>query len=238
MLPIEDQKARAIRVFVGLKIDPDVADLLAKRAHLIENPPSRFVARDDIHLTLLPPWDETCIGKAIKNLRAALSGMKTFTLVFTQLSYWPDRHHPHLLCAECLPSDDLRSLQQALLSAFGQTEDKPFRPHVTLARTQRRAKAAGRRSGLDEELRLVQAIESVELFQSGRDSDKGYQVLASLPLAAPRRKWSDLLRQGVIRIAELWGHIGKSRSRESGSRKARLRCDTVSKSGVSKCCNS
>jgi 2'-5' RNA ligase len=238
MLLVEDQQARAMRVFVGLKIDPDVADLLVERARLIESPPSRFVARDDIHLTLLPPWDETCIGKAIKNLRAALSGMKTFTLVFTQLSYWPDRHHPHLLCAECLPSDELRSLQQALLSAFGQTEDKPFRPHVTLARIQRRAKAAGRRSGLDEELRLVQAIESVELFQSGKDADKGYQVLASLPLAVTSRKWSDLLRQGVIRIAELWDQFGKSRSKASGSQKARSQRDTVSKSGVSKCCNS
>ena len=94
---------------------------------------------------------------------------------------------------------------------------------------------------MDRELSLVQAIDSVELFQSHTQAGKGYQILASLPLAAPRRKWSDLLKQGIIRIAKLWGQLahpeaGKA-SRAAEGRSQRV-IDTVSRSGASKCCNS
>ena len=140
MLQVEDQPAKAVRVFIGLKIAQDVAEALAQLARLIESEPSRFAACQDIHLTLLPPWDETCIPEAIERLRAALSGLKPFTLTFTHLSYWPSLDRPRLLCAECLPTDELKLLEQALLNAFGQTEDKPFQPHVTLARKVRRAR--------------------------------------------------------------------------------------------------
>ena len=158
MLFVEGQQAGAVRVFVGLKIGQEVADALAERARLIESPPSRFVAREDIHLTLLPPWDEACMGKAIEKLRTALSGTKPLVLDFTHLSYWPDRDYPRLLCAECLPTGELKSLQQALLNALGQTENKPFRPHVTLARMGKGTRAASRNKP-DEALGLVQAIE-------------------------------------------------------------------------------
>ena len=236
MLLVEGQQAGAVTVFVGLKIGQEVADALAERARFVESPPSRFVSREDIHLTLVPPWDETCIGQAIdERLRAALSGLKPFTLTFTRLRYWPDRHRPRLLCAECLPTDELKSLQQ---NAFGQTEDKPFQPHVTLARLQRGGRAAARKNEMDRELSLVQSIDLVELFQSRTQIGKGYQVLASLPLAAPRRKWSDLLGQGTIRIAKLWGWLAHPEGGKASRTTGRSQRDTVSKSGASKCCNS
>jgi 2'-5' RNA ligase len=238
MLGVESEQTRVVRVFVGLRIGQDVADVFAERARLIESAPTRFVAREDIHLTGLPPWDEACIGKVIQKLRAALRGLKPFTLVFTHLSYWPNLRHPRLLCAECLPSDALTSLQEALLSAFGQTEDKPFRPHVTLARMQRGARAARGRNKLEEELRLVQAVDSVQLFQSSRNIGKGYQVLISLPLAAPRRKWSDLLEQEFSRIIALWDSLTHPEAGKAAPGKDRSQRDMVSTSGASKCCNS
>ena len=88
---------------------------------------------------------------------------------------------PRLLCAECLPTDELKALQQALLNAFGRKDDKPFQPHVTLVRMQRGGRAAAGKSEMDRELSLVQAIDSVELFLSRTQADKGYQNLASLP---------------------------------------------------------
>lgn len=240
MLQVEDQPAKAVRVFIGLKIAQDVAEALAQLARLIESEPSRFVACQDIHLTVLPPWDETCIPEAIERLRAALSGLKPFTLTFTHLSYWPRLDRPRLLCAECLPTDELKLLQQALLNAFGRTEDKPFQPHVTLVRMQRGGRAAAGKNEMDRELSLVQFVDSVEFFQSRTQAGKGYQILASLPLAAPRRKWSDLLKQGILRIAKLRGQLahpeaGKASRAEGRSQRV---INTVSRSGASKCCNS
>lgn len=186
MLEAEDQQLAVEhpRVFVGLKIAPNIAQELAQRAHVFEHPPSRFVPCEDIHLTLLPPWNEIAIDEAIARLRRALTGLAPFPLTFTHLSYWPNHRRPRLLCAECTPTDELVALQSALLSAFGQTMDRRFQPHVTLARMQRGAKAASAASELDRDLALEQSIDAVELFQSPTPPAKGYTILASLPLAA------------------------------------------------------
>src|SRR3990170_8897162 len=102
MLQVEDRPpaAKTARVFVGLKIMPEIAQELAQLARGLERFPTRFVPSEDIHLTLLPPWDEASIPDAIEKLRTALSRLEAFTLTFTRLRYWPYRHRPRLLCAE------------------------------------------------------------------------------------------------------------------------------------------
>lgn len=237
MLQVETEPAKAVRVFVALKIAQDVAEALAHRARLIESEPSRFVAWQDIHLTLLPPWDETCIPEAIERLRAALMGLKPFTLTFTHLSYWPSLGRPRLLCAECLPTDKLKALKEALLNAFSRKDDKPFQPHVTLVRMQRGGRAATGKSEMDRELSLVQAVDSVELFQSRTQAGKNYQILASLPLAAPRRKWKDFLRPSFIRIAGLWRQLAYPGKAEKPPH-SKGHSQIATRSGAPKCCNS
>jgi 2'-5' RNA ligase len=174
------------RVFVGLRIAASIAQELAQCAHRVEHAPSRFVPCDDIHLTLVPPWNENSVPDVIERLRATSSRLAPFPLAFTRLAYWPNHRRPRLLCVECTPSDELAALQSALLSTFGQTNDRPFKPHVTLARLQRGAKPASAKSALDRDLGLEQSIGTVELFQSPRPPAKGYAVLASVPLSAGR----------------------------------------------------
>lgn len=110
--------------------------------------------------------------------------MTPFTLTFTRLSYWPSQDCPRLLCAECTPTVELKALQLALLSAFGEKNDQTFQPHVTLARMQKGRRGAAGESQMDQDLALVQSIDSVELFQSPTPPAKGYEILASLLLAA------------------------------------------------------
>jgi 2'-5' RNA ligase len=183
---VEDQEllSKGPRVFVGLKIAPEIAQELAERAHGLERPPSRFVRSEDMHLTLVPPWNVIAIPGVIDKLRAVSGRSAPFPLSFTHLSYWPNCRRPRLLCVECTPTDELAALQQALLNAFTQTNDRPLTPHVTLARLQRGAKAASAKNALDQNLALEQPVDSVELFQSPTPPAKGYTVLASLPLAA------------------------------------------------------
>jgi len=212
---VEDRPptAKTVRVFIGLKIAPEIAEELAQLAQGIERFPTRFVPSEDIHLTLVPPWDEGSIPDAIEKMREVLKGSAPFMLTFTRLSYWPDRSYPRLLCAECVTTPEIKVLQSALLNAFGQTEDRPFEPHVTLARMQRGGRAAVRKNEMDLELSLSQSIDSVELFQSRTQVGKGYQILASLALPAPRRKWRDILGHSLIRIRGMWGgwHPGKAK---------------------------
>jgi 2'-5' RNA ligase len=180
----QQQGAKGPRVFVGLKMALAIAQELAQCAHRLERAPSRFVPCEDIHLTLVPPWNENSIADVVDKLRATSSRLTPFPLTFTRLSYWPNHRRPRLLCVECTPTVELVALQSALSEVLGQTNDRPFKPHVTLARLKRGAKPASAKSALDQDLAFKQSIGTVELFQSPKPPAKGYTVLASVPLSA------------------------------------------------------
>jgi 2'-5' RNA ligase len=172
------------RAFVGAKIAPQIARELAHMALALEGEPVKRVAQPDIHLTLVPPWSESSPSAAAETLRRAVADFGPVALEFLRLDYGPEPKRPRLLWAECAASDELTRLRAALLEAFGSGEDRPFRPHVTLARLRGNGAAIARRHPLARDLAFAQEIVSVELFQSPPPGATGYRVVASAPLAA------------------------------------------------------
>lgn len=178
--------AQQSRIFVGLKIAPEIARQLTLLARSIEHVPLRLVPAPDIHLTLVPPWNEASIPAAVEKLRQALDGFGRFSLTFERLCYGPEPRRPWLLWAECPPSAEIVALRNALLRAYGQADDRPFRPHLTLARIERNGRAVAEENPVDQMLWLTQHMDSVELFRSPAPGESGYQVVASLPLEEGR----------------------------------------------------
>jgi 2'-5' RNA ligase len=124
----------AVRIFVALRIAPEIAGELAQMARTLERFAVRRIAPADIHLTLVPPWNETSIPAAIETLRGVADKAVPFTLAFEHLGYGPQPRRPRLLWADCAEGEELAALHAALLAAFGQSDERPFRPHVTVAR--------------------------------------------------------------------------------------------------------
>ncbi len=172
-----------IRVFVGVKITPAIADQLGRFAAVLAKPFARPVAPTDIHLTLVPPWNEASIPDAVAKLGRVVAGFGAFPLLFQHVGYGPQPRRPRFLWAECTAGDEISALRSALLQTFGQTDERPFLPHVTLARIRAAAPAIARKYLIDQPLSLTQRVESVELFQSPPPGESGYRVLASLRLA-------------------------------------------------------
>ena len=106
---------RPNRIFVGLKMAPETAVSLAALAERIDSVPLRRVAPNDIHLTLVPPWDETSIPAAVRRLSKGVTGFERFPLSFERLCYWPERRRPRLVWAECAACPELEALQGVLL---------------------------------------------------------------------------------------------------------------------------
>lgn len=173
------------RVFIGLKVAPEIALELARFAADLEQPSVRLVAVGDIHLTLVPPWEEASINDAVEKLRLVASRFGAFALTFQHVGYGPQPRRPRLLWADCAASDDIAALHTALLQAYGQTDERPFRPHVTIARIRGNGIAVARCHPIDRDLSFTQRVETVELFRSPPPGARGYQVLASLRLGEP-----------------------------------------------------
>jgi 2'-5' RNA ligase len=170
---------RPARVFVALTIAPEIADELAQMARELERFPVRLIAPADIHLTLVPPWNEFSIPDAVEKLRRVADRFDGLTLEFRRVGYGPEPRRPRFLWAECAAGPDLAQLRAMLLLTFGQTDDRPFRPHVTLARLRGNGATIARKYPIDRDLALTQRVDSVELMQSPPPGGSGYKVLAS-----------------------------------------------------------
>jgi 2'-5' RNA ligase len=179
-------EARPVRVFAGLKIDGQIArDLTRFVQEMLKEPEVRAVAADDVHLTLVPPWTENATSEAIETLAAVAGRFAAFVLTIQHAGYGPERRWPRLLWADCAMVDELTALRAALLSAYGQTDEKPFRPHITLARIRGNGRAIAKRHPIDQPLALSQWVKSIELFQSPAPGERGYKILASAGLRDP-----------------------------------------------------
>jgi 2'-5' RNA ligase len=170
------------RIFIAIKIVAAIADALAQMARGLERFQVRLVAPVDIHLTLVPPWNELSIPNAVEKLRRVVNTFDPFVLTFRHVGYGPDPKRPRLLWAECAAGREIEELRDALLLAFGQADERPFRPHVTLARLRENGAVIARKHPIDQDILLVQRIEFVETMQSPPPGGSGYRVLASLRL--------------------------------------------------------
>ena len=195
MSPAETEPSRGLasagnlqpaRVFVALKVTPATADELAKSARELERFPVRLIAPADIHLTLVPPWNEVSIPDAVAKLRRVADECDDFTLEFRRVGYGPEPKRPRLLWAECAATPGLAQLHAMLLVAFEQLDERPFRPHLTLARLRGNGARIARKHPIDRGLALAQRVGSVELMQSPPPGESGYKVLASVRFGANR----------------------------------------------------
>jgi 2'-5' RNA ligase len=178
--------ARTVRIFVALRIAPEIARKLARYGDGLERWSIRPVPAADIHLTLVPPWNEVSIPDAIDKLRRVAELFTSFTLSFCHVGYGPEPRRPRFLWAECIASKEIADLRAALFLQFEQTDERPFCPHVTLARLRDKGRVIARKYPVDRELAFAQRVDSVELMQSPPPGGSGYTVLASLPLGAGR----------------------------------------------------
>lgn len=125
-----------MRLFVAIDFPDDIKDQVGTLK--AEIPTARWVNRDQMHLTLF------FIGETerIQAVRDALAGVKAapFDLTLSGVGRFPpgDRKPPRVLWVGIDPQPALNHLQvnvNAALTAIGfQTEDRPFSPHLTLAR--------------------------------------------------------------------------------------------------------
>jgi 2'-5' RNA ligase len=175
----------ASRVFVALKMAPDIAEELAHIARPLERFAVRTIAKEDTHLTLVPPWNEPAVPYAIEKLRLAIESHYAFRLEFRHVGYGPDPKRPRLVWVDCSTSKELMGLHAALMLAYGQSDEQLFLPHVTLSRIRGNGARVARRCPIDRDLALFQEITSIELMQSPSSGGRGYKVLASLPLKNP-----------------------------------------------------
>ena len=212
--------ARMLRLFVAISVPPAVRQALSRVHEQLAQADDRWrwVRPDVIHLTLafLGGTDEARVPLVEQAMRSAAGTVRPFRLEACGLGTFPPRGTPRVPWAGLGGDlDTLRRLQRELDSQLRREEfaleDRPFSPHLTLARAGDRA--GGRpvaMGGLRERLGQAAAfgnwrVEALSLVKSElRRGGSIYTTLCTAPLGPPeagRTNAPSVLRSAAGEVA-------------------------------------
>ena len=130
-----------MRLFVALEISSTVREHLAELVNSLRavSPQTRWVRPENLHVTLkfIGEIAETKLA-AICTALAQVCSERPVTLDFRGLGFFPDEKHPRVFWAGIETSPNLKTLAAEIekaAEALGiPREQRPFSPHLTLAR--------------------------------------------------------------------------------------------------------
>jgi RNA 2',3'-cyclic 3'-phosphodiesterase len=178
-----------MRLFLGLPIPPGLAQALTRLTQAIELPKGRRTAPENLHLTLvflgevaepkLPP-----IEQELSELHFA-----AFPLKLTSLSTFP---RPGILFAEVEPTRPLLHLQAKLAASMARCgfapEDRPYHPHITLARFHGALRLNKSQQALPPSLQRSFRADTVNLYRSNlTPTGAQYDILAQKKAIKPNK---------------------------------------------------
>lgn len=125
-----------MRLFIAIEPPDDLKTALCRLR--VDVPGARWVPMEQLHLTLafLGEVEENTAGELVERL--ALIRTPPFQLGFSTTGCFPSRHRPRVLWAGFEPHPRLMHLAAgvhgAVLACGIPQEERPFSPHITLAR--------------------------------------------------------------------------------------------------------
>ncbi|MFZ3071931.1 MAG: RNA 2',3'-cyclic phosphodiesterase [Thermodesulfobacteriota bacterium] len=134
-----------VRAFIAIEIPEEIKKEISSiqdelKKSLGKTPGISWARPATTHLTLkfLGDVPEEKIGDIEEALRLSTRGIKAFTVSVTGIGGFPNLENPRVLWAGIQESAELENLHVAMensLYAVGfEKDEKPFRPHLTLAR--------------------------------------------------------------------------------------------------------
>ena len=169
-----------MRLFIGLPIPPELAQALARLARAIKLPQGRWTEPENIHLTLvflgevaeptLPPIEGELSKLTFAPLQLKLTTLNTFP-------------RAGVLVAEVEPARPLLQLQAKVAASMARCgfapEDRPYQPHITLARFRGSLRLSKNQHALPTSLQNSFSADTVNLYRSNpTPTGSHYEILA------------------------------------------------------------
>jgi 2'-5' RNA ligase len=169
-----------MRLFLGLPIPPELAQALARRTQTIELPKGRRIPPENLHLTLV--FLGEVAEPALPPIEGELSELTfaPFPLKLTSLNTFP---RAGVLIAEVEPGRPLLHVQTKVAEAMDRCgfppEDRPYHPHITLARFHGPLRLSKAHQALSPALQRSFVADIVNLYRSNLSpTGAHYQILA------------------------------------------------------------
>jgi len=137
-LPIAVERSPQKRLFISLPLPREFKELVVAYRQTLRNLPLRMIPFEDLHITLvfLGPTPKEQLPEIKENIQGAMEKFHAARFMLRPLCFepGPDRAFPNLVWLTLEPSPEITALQDTLREAFEKKENRPFFPHVTIAR--------------------------------------------------------------------------------------------------------
>jgi RNA 2',3'-cyclic 3'-phosphodiesterase len=178
-----------MRLFLGLPIPPELAQALTRLTQAIELPKGRRTAPENLHLTLV--FLGEVAGPTLQPIEQELSELHfaPFPLKIASLNTFP---RVGVLFAEVEPTRPLLHLQAKVAASMARCgfvpEDRPYHPHITLARFHGPLRLNKSQQALPPSLQRSFRADTVNLYRSNlTPTGAHYEILAQKKATKPNQ---------------------------------------------------
>lgn len=172
------------RIFVALGISEELQRKIKAWEKNWRYLPARWINKENLHITLIPPWYESKISEIESKLRLNKSLLKPFTLIFQHITFGPNPKKPRLIWLEGERLFELELLKNKLEKILQQkAEKRDYTVHMTLARFKPKDFSNVAIKTLNEKVNWEERIDKFFLMESHlRKSGAEYDKLAEIRL--------------------------------------------------------
>lgn len=172
-----------MRVFVGIPLpktlQKKVGEWQERYQRMYSFDGIRWTQKKNLHITLLPPWEEEYVEEIIKKLQENPINMPSFAISFTKILFMPPNKSKYIWAKGETPEALLALREEIAQKLKRELEKRPFSLHATIGRPNKNALI----TPIEEEIRWRMQVRSFALIQSQLLSTGAeYEVLATFPL--------------------------------------------------------
>jgi 2'-5' RNA ligase len=175
------------RVFIGMPACRELVDAAEMFCRSHAGLQVRWVKPENLHLTLVPPWECRDVAAVCRAIDDAAAGLVPVEVLFDKASFGPDRRRPRLIWATGIPPQSLAELSWRLQSLPGVREEdrRSFLLHLTLARFNSQDLRSMAAKKLREPIEWRGSFDAICLYESIlKPGGAEYVELCRTPLAA------------------------------------------------------
>jgi 2'-5' RNA ligase len=156
------------RVFVGIPGSKELKFRVNEWSDKkLKNIKVRIIPSKNLHITLVPPWNEENIDELAKKIEEVKEKFISFEIEFEKISFGPSKKRPRLIWLEGKPNNNFVLLKKGLEEKLNIRGDrKPFLPHITIARFRPRDFRQFPIKQLNEKVDWQEKVENFCLYES------------------------------------------------------------------------
>src|SRR4030042_3981812 len=124
------------RVFIGIKVGSELAsEVISWQERYKGKFNVRWISKDNLHITLTPPWYEENIEGIIDKLAKMSFRLPSFGISFQKVAFGSQQRAPRLIWAEGLTPNEMFELKNLIEKTLNiKPEKRELKLHLTIAR--------------------------------------------------------------------------------------------------------